>query len=398
MRSTMIASAMFALALVFAVAAAPAQAGMVVQVPSGETIYGFPSDPTIIAREERRADSGDLAGATADLALYVAAHPAERGPMVLLGDFYYRARALKQAEQTYRAALELGSAREIHNRLGGVLALEQRYDDAIAEFRASLPLPEGFVHLIALHRMLGDLDVFVAQTASVANRHPSDANYAVDLGLVYDAAGRAEDALAAYRRAVDLDPNDPVGYDGIGSVLISQEHYAEALHPLQQALSLQPAFVAALNNLGDAYLGLKDMRSARRYLELAAAIDPRDASVLVNLGVLEDLGGNRAVALDHYRRAIAVDPFQLEAYYDTAADYDAQGQHELAEAVTLKGLAIDARDGILHFNLAVIEDELGRHQNALKEYRLAAALGNPQAARLAKLALSQLERTPTSVR
>ncbi|TAM78384.1 tetratricopeptide repeat protein [bacterium] len=374
------------------------QAAPVVQMPNGVTIYDLPNDRTIIAREERRADAGDLSGATADLALYVAAHPAERGPMVLLGDFYYRARDLKQAEQTYRNALELGNAHEIHNRLGGVFALEQRYDDAIREFRASLPLPGGFVHLVALHRMFGDLDAFVAQTVREAGRHPNDANYAADLGLVYDAAGRANEALAAYQRAVDLDPNDPVGYDGIGSVLISQERYSEAIHPLQQALSLQPAFVAALNNLGDAYLGLKDTRSARRYLDQAAAIDPRDASVLVNLGVLEDLDGHRAAALDDYRRAIADDPFQLEAYYDTAADYDDQGQHELAEAVTLKGLAVDAHDGILHFNLAVIEDELGRHQDALKEYRLAATLRNPLAARLAKLALSRLETTPTSVR
>ena len=395
---TIAALAIFAVALTFAAATTAARAGTVVQMPSGETIYGLPSDPTIIAREEHRADTGDLAGATADLAVYVAAHPAERGPMVLLGDFYYRARDLKHAEETYRNALALGDAREIHNRLGGVLALERRYDDAIREFRASLPLPGGFVHLIALHRMLGDLDAFVAQTVSEAARHPSDADYAVDLGLVYDAAGRADEALAAYRHAVDLDPNDPVGYDGIGSVLISQERYADAVQPLQQALTLQPTFVAALNNLGDAYLGLKDTRLARRYLEQAVGIDPRDASVLVNLGVLADLNGQRAAALEFYRRAIADDPFQLEAYYDSAADYDAQGEHELAEAVTLKGLAIDARDGILHFNLAVIEDELGHHQDALKEYRLAATLRNPQAARLAKLALSQLEKAPTSVR
>ncbi|TAM61055.1 tetratricopeptide repeat protein [bacterium] len=375
-----------------------ASAGTVVKMPSGETIYGMPSDPSIIAREEQRADSGDLAGAISELSIYVAAHPAERGPMVLLGDFYYRARDLRRAEQLYRDALARGDAHEIHNRLGGVYALEQRYGDAIREFRASLPLPEGFAHLVAMHRMHGDLDAFVARARQDAEDHPRDAGYAVDLGVACDAAGLTDEALTAYHHAVDLAPNDAAGYNGIGSALISKERYSEALQPLREALSLQPALIAALNNLGDAYLGLKDTRSARPFLERAEALDPRDASVLVNLGVLADLTNDRAAALQFYHRAIADDPFQLEAYYDTAADYDAQGQHELAEAVTLKGLAIDEGDGILHFNLAVIEDELGRHEAALKEYRTAASLHNVQAARLAKLALSRQEAAPRSVR
>jgi len=387
------------LLLFFALIGSPMQArANVVKMETGES-SDLPSDATIVQREERRADGGDLAGATADLALYVAGHPRERGPMVLLGDFYYRARDLTKAEQAYRNALALGDSREVHNRLGGVYALQERYDDAIREFRASLPLSSGFVHLIALHRMRGDLDAFAEQTKSDADRHPTDADYALDLALVYDVEGRTDDAMAAYHHVVDLDPNNPAGYDGIGSVLISEDRYADAIPPLKRALSLAPKFVAALSNLGDAYLGLKDMKSAHRYLEQALALEPANASVLINLGVLQDIAGDRNGALGYYRRAVASDPFQLEAYYDMAADYDAQGQHELAEAVTLKGLAIDAYDGILHFNLAVIEDELGRHQEALKEYHTAARLRNPEAARLAKLALSQMEKTPpTSAR
>lgn len=376
-----------------------ARAG-VIHLEGGEQPITLPSDPTIVEREQRRADSGDLAGATQELAVYVAGHPDERGPMILLGDFYYRGRVLGKAEATYLAALKLGDLREIHDRLGGVYTLEGRYDDAIRQFRASLPLSGGFIHLVALHRMRGDLEAFEAQTKSDADNHPNDPDYALDLALTYDVEGRSDDALAAYHRVVDLDPNSPAGYNGIGSILISQERYRDAIPPLQKALSLQPQFVAALNNLGDAYVELHDAVSAHRYLDEALTLEPGNASVLVNLGVLQDTAGNHSAALDDYRRAIANDPFQIEAYYDMAADYDAQGQHELAQAVTLKGLAIDAGDGILHFNLAVIDDELGLHQDALKEYRTAAQLRNPEAARLAKIALSRMEKNaaPTSAR
>ncbi|MDE2573500.1 MAG: tetratricopeptide repeat protein [bacterium] len=377
-----------------------ALAGQVVHMESGASTISLPSDPTVIERDERRADGGDVAGAISDLQLYTAAHPDQRGPIVLLGDLYYRSRNLAQAEHAYRDALALGDLREIHNKLGGVYALQKRYDEAIREFRASLPLPSGFIHLIALHRVHGDMAAFLAQTQTDADRHPSNADYALDLALVYDALGHNDEALTAYHHVLDLQPNSAAAYNGIGSVLISEQRYSEALLSLRQALSFDGRFVAALNNIGDAYLGLKDTASARKYLERALAVDPESASVLVNLGVLADIVGNRAAALANYRRAIASDPFQVEAYYNMAADYDADGQHELAEAVTLKGLAIDASDGILHFNLAVIDDEMGRHQEALKEYHTAARLSNPQAAHLAKLALSVYEKqaAPTIVR
>ncbi|HVA38545.1 MAG TPA: tetratricopeptide repeat protein [Candidatus Dormibacteraeota bacterium] len=389
------------LLLLAAVAASPvaARAGEVLHLDGQSSTVAMPSDPAIVQREQRRADGGDLPGAIVDLSHYVAAHPDQRGPMVLLGDLYYRARQLTKAEDLYREALSLGDSRAIHNRLGGVYVLERRYDDAVREFRAALPLPSGFENLIAVHRMRGDLDRFEEQTAVEADRHPTDVDAALDLALVYDAQGRDVKALAAYHHVVDLDPNCAAGYNGIGSVLISERRYTDAIAPLQHALALDGRFVAALNNLGDASLGLTDLSSAQGYLERAHRIAPDDASVLVNLGVLADLRGNRAAALEDYGRAIQVDPFQVEAYYDMAADYDALGQHELAQAVTLKGLAIAADDGILHYNLAVIDDELGRHQDALEQYRKAAQMRNAEAARLARLALSAYaQQTTTSAR
>ena len=86
------------------------------------------------------------------------------------------------------------------------------------------------------------------------------------------AQGTLEEAVACYRRALELQPNFADAYYNLGIALHSQGKPDEAIACYRQALRFKPDFVAAHNNLGNALetQGKPDEAAAcfRRALEL----------------------------------------------------------------------------------------------------------------------------------
>ena len=51
---------------------------------------------------------------------------------------------------------------------------------------------------------------------------------------------RWDEALAAYRKSVELNPGDPGGYSGIGMTLMNLGQRADAIPAFQEAVRLDP--------------------------------------------------------------------------------------------------------------------------------------------------------------
>lgn len=65
--------------------------------------------------------------------------------------------------------------------------------------------------------------------------------------------GNPAQALAAYTRAIQLDPTAPAAYNNRAYVYMTQQAYAAALSDLDKAIALRPDYVNALMNRGDIY-------------------------------------------------------------------------------------------------------------------------------------------------
>lgn len=93
------------------------------------------------------------------------------------------------------------------------------------------------------------------------------------LGFLYLAFGRVDEAVTAHTRYVQLAPNEPNAYDSLGHTYSEAGRYQEALQTLNQALALNPDFHFATRHLGDVYFQLGRYRDAlhqyKRYLALA---------------------------------------------------------------------------------------------------------------------------------
>ena len=128
----------------------------------------------------------------------------------------------------------------------------------------------------------------------------------------HDLAG-AEDA---YRRAIVLDPQSALAWDGLGLALYDGGRLAEARDALLRALALNPDDGRALFHLGlvDERQGSLDKAIAG--YSRAGQLSPNDVEITRQLAVALGMAGRSAEARTRMRRVVELDPTNGEAWLD----------------------------------------------------------------------------------
>jgi adenylate cyclase len=154
----------------------------------------------------------------------------------------------------------------------------------------------------------------------------------------------AGEALAAYQRAVELDPAFALAWAGLAQTHVwycqySTEagrtgfdtHLAGAREATARALSLEPNLPEALLVRSEIELKFDfDWKGAVKTLRTALAMAPADPALRIAAGNLELARGDMTRAIDLYRQAVVLDPLNPRARSYLAFNLAVAGQ--LAEA------------------------------------------------------------------
>jgi predicted O-linked N-acetylglucosamine transferase (SPINDLY family) len=180
-----------------------------------------------------------------------------------------------------------------------------RHDEAIAAYRRALALQDD--------------------VAEVHN----------NLGNTLWRRGRVDDAIAAFRRAIQLKPGAPQPFNNLGAVLSGAGRLDEALIALRRALELLPDYPSAHNNLGNTLWHAGRLDEASSALERALALKPDFADAHNNLGNVRKDQGRLDEALASFRRARELEPDDARAasnlLFNLHAHPDQDAQSLLAE-------------------------------------------------------------------
>ena len=164
--------------------------------------------------------------------------------------------------------------------LGRTKYNENRFDEAVAAFKKCLELDPG-------------------------NIKAED-----NLGLSYAGLGRPEDAIASYKKAIDWQANSLDRKAGpflnLGSLLVDQNKASEALPYLLKAVEISPADPKTHQQLGKAYSALDQLPEAQAELEKAVALEPESAPLHFMLGQIYQREGFEEKAKAEFDRTASL--------------------------------------------------------------------------------------------
>lgn len=191
--------------------------------------------------------------------------------------------------------------------------------------------------------------------------------------------GRYEEAEAAYRRAIDLDPKDVWPWNNLGNLL--QDHlnrYEEAEAAYRRAIEIVPKDALPWNNLGNLlknHLGRNEEAEAA-YLH-AIELDPKYALPWNNLGnLLKNHLGRYEEAEAAYLHAIELDPKYASPWNGLGGLLkDNLGRHEEAEAAYRHVIELNPKSAWpWHVLGNLLLNHFGRYEEAEAAYRHAIEL------------------------
>ena len=105
------------------------------------------------------------------------------------------------------------------------------------------------VELDKTPRATQDLDRAREIEASAVRKVPPKARAHNNVGVALAACGQIEEAIAHYRKALEIEPNFAEAHDNFGVLLGQHGRFDEATAHLQQALKIKPDYAEAHNNL-----------------------------------------------------------------------------------------------------------------------------------------------------
>ncbi|GAB6050852.1 hypothetical protein JCM16106_17010 [Hydrogenophilus islandicus] len=192
--------------------------------------------------------------------------------------------------------------------------------------------------------------------------NPREAGFWNNRGVLLKPLGAPKnpERIAAYQKAVELNPNFKEAYSNLADALMNEGRFDEASAALDAALALDPNYVGAainranllklcgkkrqalaaieavldksrhpeaLNIKGALLLETGDAHKAVAVLEEARALDTRNASILNNLGNAYLATARPAKAIECYRAAVLLAPGMAEAQANLALALLTQIQH-----------------------------------------------------------------------
>jgi tetratricopeptide (TPR) repeat protein len=138
-------------------------------------------------------------------------------------------------------ALNMGQLQDAESRLRGLLAVHPDHPEVLRMFAG-------------LHTLRGDPHSAIEIMKQAIAKRPDDAAYLSSLGSALIDAVRYDEAIAALRRACELDPTYTTAWYNLGLALAQCMRTGEAIEAIQQAVSRAPTLeVNARVILGDMY-------------------------------------------------------------------------------------------------------------------------------------------------
>lgn len=263
------------------------------------------------------------------------------------------------AAHTGLAVCAGGGARSLEALNGMVVPLNAPADPALATGEA-----------------LNQAGKYAEALAALQQVKAESARLCLDRGIACSNLHRDGEAIAAFQRAIALDPKDPAPRLNLGLCFQRLQRFPEAEAAFQEALRLKPDSTEALARLGAFYLEGERNEEALDALTRAVAADGKNHTALINRGVALLRLKRFAEALAALEPEARRYPEDARVHYLLGVARDGAGQSDAAVREFEEAVRRDSADAAARKALGFLCARLGRSEEALAALREAVRL-NP---------------------
>jgi protein O-GlcNAc transferase len=196
----------------------------------------------------------------------------------------------------------------------------------------------------------------------------------LNLGGAYIGLGNLQEAIACYRRALNLQPEYAEAYYGLGRAQVGLRRLDEAAASLRHALRLKPDYADAHFSLGNVLADKGEQAEAAACYRRTLQWRPNYVQALNNLGTTQLNEGKPNDAAASYQRALQIKPDYVEALANLGLAWRNLGQMDEATACLRQALRLKPDYAAAHNNLGNVLKEKGELTEALACYRQAVRL------------------------
>jgi tetratricopeptide (TPR) repeat protein len=204
----------------------------------------------------------------------------------------------------------------------------------------------------------------------------------------------ADNAIAEYREAIKINPNNIEAHLKIGFLLYNVKKSKEGMAHLEKAIKLDPDNALVHHDLGMALLHQRKYDQAAKHLSEALRRMPQGidkqynaVDMHYNLGLALFYSGDFSRSTVHLSEAVRLSPAEGKLHYDLAVALAAEGKTDDALRHYAKAISIEPtldKSPLVHFLLARRYANEGQLQKAIlsadKAFNLALAAGDQQLA------------------
>lgn len=192
---------------------------------------------------------------------------------------------------------------------------------------------------------------------------------------VYTMLDRGEDALAHYRKSIEMDPYYSEYYNESGNLLQRQGRYEEALAQYELAVRYSAPYPEVHFNRGICHSSQGDWDAALSCFQISLELNPLQPEIhLIRAEILEELG-DAGRALADYDAALALTPDSVPARVNRAVLHYQHGRFERALADMDRVVAAEPRHAAHYENRAEIHKAMGREDLYQRDLELAQGVG-----------------------
>lgn len=262
-----------------------------------------------------------------------------------LADLYFRAGRVDEAKSTAEGLLKTSPDNIPANKLLGRIYLRQLGEQDMSSSTGSNAVLQKaiaqFEKIVSLeprnvddHMVLGQLytvnhqaDKAEAQFKTAQNIEPDSEDVVLNLVRVYAENGNIKQAAQVIEN-VPAESRTPKMEFALGAAYQQMKDSKDAIAAYQRANQMDPDDVRTTDALAQALLTDGQLDEAQKEFQKVASADPENAAPLVHISEIQRKQGKYEDALATIKKACSLDPTDLEAGYNEAMLYDVLGRFD----------------------------------------------------------------------